>query len=484
MPELLLAIDIGTSSLRCLIINPEGNTVAIAKDKTVSAYPAPGRVEQDANLVWEKIHSLIRLVLSNAKVKSSDIAAIGITSQRSSIVIWDRKSTEAVIPMVIWSDQRGSLRAPQLVEAGFISAPQMASSKLEEAYKKALEATGLKKSADESSLLFGNIDSFIIFKLTGGKAHITDSSQLWTIGYLDPVSLDLNEALILHQHLPLEIFPKLVDTWGTLAMTSKEAFGAEVLIGADIADQQCSMVAHNCHTSGKCKVSYGTSGTLNVSTGNELKLISESVLPLIQYRVGDDTAFCLEGMINTAGTILDWLADDLGIIGDVSEIAEAVSLLDDSDGVWVLPSLLGVGAPHNLSEGRMIIGGLSRGSTPAHVLRATLEGIAFRIREVYEHVYNLSELPMPSFIGVDGGATVIDFLLQFQADVLGCSIGRHNTIEGTALGAAVCAGIGAGILNVNELDRFARYSQTFEPCISTDEAESRFHKWKSEVYRV
>jgi len=483
MSELLLSIDIGTSSLRCLIINPEGKTLATTRDRTVSTYPAPGRVEQDANLVWEKISLLISQVVANANVKPSEIAAIGITSQRSSIVIWDKKTTEAVIPMVIWSDQRGSTRALELVEAGFISAPQLASSKLEDAYQEAIAGSGLKNDADRNRLSFGNIDSFIIYKLTGGKTHITDSSQLWSMGYLDLITLNLNEELIQHQNLPLQLFPEPVDTWGALATTSKDVFGAEVLIGADIADQQSAMVAHNCHSHGRCKITYGTSGTMNVSTGDNMTFISESVPPLLQYKIGDETAFCLEGMVNTAGTTLDWLADELGIISSVAELTEVVQQVDDSEGVWVLPALLGVGAPHNLSEGRMTIGGLSRGSNRAHVLLATLEGIAYRIREIYDHIYDLPEFSKPSFVGVDGGAALIDPLLQIQADVLGCTIGRHDTNEGTALGAAICAGFGAEILELNDLDRFACYSQAFEPSISRDEAESKFQNWKSLVYR-
>lgn len=483
MSELLLAIDIGTSSSRCLIINPDGNTLAIARARTVSSYPAPGRVEQDANLVWEQISRLLVQAMSDANVKPSEIAAIGITSQRSSIVIWDRRTTEAVVPMVIWSDQSGSLEASKLVEAGFISAPQMASSKLEATYKKAMQATGYKNAADIRRLAFGNIDSYIIFKLTGGKAHITDSSQLWAMGYLDLVNLNLNENLIQHQHLPLQLFPQQVDTWGTLAMTSKESFGAEVLIGADIADQQCAMVAHNCHTPGRCKITYGTSGTLNVSTGQDMRLVSDSVLPLIQYKNGDDLAFCLEGMVNTVGTTLDWLAGDLGIADKVSDITAVVSGVDDSDGVWVLPSLLGVGAPHNLSEGRMIIGGLSPGSTPANILVAALEGIAFRIREIFEHIYDQADVPDPGTIGVDGGAASIDRLLQCQADTLGRTVGRHHTLEATAFGAAICAGMGAEILEFGDLDRFSRYSSTYEPSISSDQADSKFQNWKTAVYR-
>ncbi len=483
MPEVLLAIDVGTSTVRTLLCTPEGRVLAICREKTESIYPRDGWVEQDANQVWLKVQGLIKQVLEKARLKTSDLAAIGVTSQRASIVTWDAADTNAVAPMIVWSDLRGVDRANQLVEAGFIAAAQMSSAKLEAAIRIAEQNTGQTVFGNpRTSLRWGNIDSFIIAKLTNGQAHITDASQLWPMGYLDLQSFALNTTLTEFQNLPNEIFPRIVDTWGELALSSAGVIGAEVPVGAVIADQQSAMFAHACLEPGECKITFGTAGVLNVSTGKEFKLISESVLPFIQYKNGDAPAFCLEGMMNTAGTTFDWLVDDLGLINSVEQISALAEQVSDSAGVWVLPSLLGLGAPHGNNEQRMTIGGLHRGSSKAHVVRATLEGIGWRIREIFDHIYTLAELPLPSKIGVDGGASACDALLQIQADALGIPVQRHQVMEATALGAALCAGMGIGMLKLEDLAGICHYSERFDPGVTRDQSNSLFNQWKSRVY--
>jgi glycerol kinase len=466
-----------------MLVNLDGDVLGIARTRTEPIYPSPGRVEQDANQIWDKLHGLIREVLSSAGIQPADIASVGVTSQRTSIVIWDERTGEAVIPMIVWSDLRGVERANELMQAGFLAAAQLASAKLEAAFRDAEEATGLTVfGSDTSGLRWGNIDSFVISRLTGGSAHISDATQLWATGYLDLESFELNEPLIQFQNLSPSLFPRQVDTWGQLGVTSRDVFGAEVGIGAVIADQQGAMFPHNCLTPGNCKITYGTSGTLDVSTGTDFKLISETIFPFIQFKTGQSPAFCLEGMVNTAGTTLDWLVDDLQLVDSIEQVSAVAEQVSDTEGVWVLPSLLGVGAPHGDNERRMEIGGLSRGSTRAHVVRATLEGIGFRIREIFDHIYQLSELPQPDSIGVDGGAAASDALLQIQADILGIPVCRLEVGEATALGAAICAGIGAGLIQLDDLSRFARYSRVFDPGISTVASKGVFEQWRSRVY--
>lgn len=483
MPEILLAIDVGSTTLRTLLTDLEGKVIAIARAKTEPSYPAPGRVEQDANKLWQRVHGLINEVLAQSGLKPEDIASIGVTTQRTSIVIWDQTSGDAVIPMILWSDLRGIDRAKDLAAAGYIAAAQLASAKLENAFKDAETVTGSKVFGNDApALRWGNIDAFIISKLTSGKSHISDASQMWATGYLDLATFELNKDLMSFQNLSPELFPTLTNTWGNLAVTSKAVFGAEVPIGAVVADQQSAMFAHNCMTPGSSKITYGTSGTLNVCTGAELKLISESVMPFVQYKNAANPFFCLEGMIITAGTTLDWLVDDLQLLSSITEVSELAAQVPDSEGVWVLPSLLGVGAPHIDNERRMEIGGLSRGSKKAHVVRATLEGIAYRVREIFDHIYDLAEVPKPESIGVDGGAAASDTLLQIQANVLGIPIKRHSIGEATALGAAICAGMGAGLIKEQAFDSFAQYSDIFEPETPTASSQGGYEKWKSRVY--
>jgi len=473
MPELILALDIGTSALGAGLFRPDGTLAGFASQRLVSTSPGPGMLEQDADKVWRVARKVIAAVLAAAGRAPGDLAAIGVTSQRTSAVVWDRRTGKPLSPMVIWSDLRGVERSAQLRAAGYMVFPQQAAAKLE-----GIVAAIPQGARDQ--MLWGNIDSYLIWKLTGGVVHATDRSQAFPTAYLDLSSMGWNQALIAYQGLDAAMFPALVDTWGPIGVTARAVFGAEIPITADVADQQSALIAHGGEA-GSAKITYGTSATMNLGTGSELMLRSMTAPPFVLSSVGGAARFCLEGMVYSAASALDWLRDTFRMGGHAAFAALADQACD-AGGVSFLPALQGLGAPHGDASRRGLLKGLASETNRANIARAGLEGVAFRVREVVEHLYAISGMTPPDALGVDGGLSGSDQFLQIQADLLGRPIRRHAIREATACGAAICAGLGVGLLRAADARTFVRYERTFEPAIGSDEADERFEGWKAKVY--
>jgi glycerol kinase len=471
MPELILAIDVGTTSLGAGLFSADGQLAGWASVGLRSVSPAPGLVEQDAGLIWRAARRAVSRALVGVGRAPGDLAAIGVTTQRTSALVWDRRTGQPLTPLVVWSDLRGAERARQLREAGFMLVPQQAAAKLE---------AMLAPFGDRPHLAWGNIDTFLIWKLSGGAVHATDRSQAWPTGYLNPMTMGWNEALLAHQGIHERLFPNLVDTWGPIGVTARSAFGAEVPITADVADQQAALIAHGGQA-GAAKVTYGTSATLDLSTGSDFVYKSPSAPPFILSSVGGETRFCIEGMVYSAGSALEWLRTSFRM-GDHKRFEALAASVPDAGGGWFLPALQGLGAPYADPDRRGALGGLTSAVTRGHIARAALEGVAFRVREVLEHIYGLTDLPPPEALGVDGGMARSDRFLQIQADLLGRPIRRHAIAEATACGAAICAGLGAGLLTPADARAFIRYERTLEPGIAANENLARFEAWKAAVY--
>jgi len=473
MPELIAALDVGTSAVGAGLFRPDGGLAAFASQRLVSTSPGPSRLEQDAEAVWRAARRTVSKALATARRGASDLAAIGVTTQRTSVVVWDRRTGKPLAPMVIWSDLRGVGRSAELRAEGFTVYPQQAAAKLE-------AIVAAIPSDTRRDLLWGNIDSYLIWKLSGGAVHATDRSQAFPTAYLDLSTMGWNRALIDRQRLDPAIFPALVDTWGPIGVTAKSVFGAAVPITADVADQQSALIAHGGEA-GCAKVTYGTSATMNLGTGSELVLKSMAAPPFVQSSVGGDTRFCLEGMVYSAASALDWLRASFKMGGHAAFDA-LVASASNAGGVSFLPALQGLGAPHGDPARRGRLEGLATDTSRAQIAHAGLEGVAFRVREVVEHLYAISGMTPPDALGVDGGLTASDRFLQIQADLLGRPIRRHAVREATACGAAICAGLGAGLLTPADARAFVRYERTFEPAIGADESDCRFERWKAAVY--
>ncbi len=471
MPELILAIDVGTTTTRAAVFTPGGAQAAMASAPLTSRSPRPGRVEQDAAAVWRATRGAIAKALTRAGRSAADLAAVGVTTQRTSALVWDRATGQPLSPLMVWSDLRGAGRAGELRQVGFFVVAQQAAAKLESIL------AGVEGPRER--LAWGNIDAWLIWKLTGGAVHATDRSQAWPTGYLDLPTMGWNGALIAHQGLDESLFPTLVDTWGPIGVTAKSVLGAEVPITADIADQQSALLAHG-QDEGVAKVTYGTSATLNVSTGEAFVFKSPTAPPFVASSVVGRTRFCLEGMVISAGAALDWLRRAFRLGGHARFEALAATV-QGAAGAAFLPALQGLGAPYGDATRRGALGGLSPSVTTAHLARAAFEGVAFRVREVVEHLESLTAFA-PEVLGVDGGLTASRTFLQVQADLLGRPIRRHAIAEATACGAAIGAGLGAGLITEAEARAFIRYEDPVTPRIGADEAAARFAAWRRLAY--
>ncbi|MEH6571127.1 MAG: FGGY-family carbohydrate kinase [Halioglobus sp.] len=473
MPDCILALDIGTTSVRAMVVDAFGQPLSIAARSNTLNYPAPGLIEQDPEALWINVVEAKKQALADAGRSPSDVCAIGVAAQRSSIVVWDKNTLLPLAPVISWQDLRGIAAAEALQADGHLVTHQMAASKLESVIDSIDNGRARMKAGE---LAWGNVDTFTIARLTGGKTHAMDLSHLSATGYFNYVD-GLNEGLILAQNLDLSLFPTIGNTAQNYGNTDPDVFGAQTMIGAIVADQQSATIAQGCNKVGLGKVTYGTSGTIDVNTGADLKLAT-GAYPLVLRNQGSSIEFLLEGMVITAGAMFDWLAGGLELVKNPQETAAIAASVPDSGGVFVLPALQGLGTPYANPEQRAVIGGLSRAATKGHVVRAAFEGVASRVREALDQIYvDAPELARPQSLRVDGGATRNDILMQIQADVLGLPVERHAVAEATALGAAICAGETAGLWDAEMGASLRRTDKIFEPQWSDDQRETFFDNW-------
>ena len=457
-----------------MVVNSDCLPLSVGSARNTLDYPAPGLVEQDAANLWANVTTAIQQALSHTRLSLADIAAIGVTAQRSSIVVWNKRTVEAVCPIVSWQDLRAIETASALAEKGFLIVHQMAAAKLESVIDGIENGRQQMRAGD---LVFGNVDTFVIAKMSAGKIHAMDLSHLSATGYFDFAG-GLNEALIDVQNLSVDLFPNIGCTAQNYGTTAADVVGAEVVIGAIVADQQAAMAAEGCTKPGMSKITYGTSATLNVNSGQEMKL-SSGTYPLVLKNTQSQIDYMVEGMVITAGAVFDWLAHGLELIDSASAAEEVAGQVDDSASVFVLPALQGLGSPYMVPNQSAVVGGLTRGARKPHVVRAALEGVAARVREAFDQIYaDLPELAQPQTLRVDGGMTRNNLFMQIQADILGIPIERHAVTEATALGAAIYAGETASFWRSEDIENLRKTDRTFEPQWSEDQRETFYAQWR------
>jgi len=378
--------------------------------------------------------------------------------------------------MILWSDLRGTERADELSAAGYLAPALTAASKLEATIDGIDDGRG---RAARGELAWGTLDSYLVYRLTGGDIHVTDYSNAWSTCYLDLSTVrDWNAQLIDFQGLSLECFPTLCDTCGLLGHTSASALGASVPLGAIVADQQAGMFAHGAFDAGDWKATYGTSAALMVSTG-KVPVLAPGLVPMLLSGRGDQTLFSVEGMVISAGALLDWLVRDLGLYASLDELTDAAASVETSGGVAIRPALQGLGAPYNDPVHRAAIVGLSGASTPRQIARAALESLAFRMREIVDSVEAIEGIDVPETLPVDGGLAANDTILQIQADLLGRPVARHVELEATALGACIAAALGTGLADLADIAPLTRTARRFEPTLDSTEADARLAEWRA-----
>ena len=476
MPELLLALDVGTTSARAMLVTPAGEVLGLEKRPVVTLFPGPGRAEQDGEAIWATLMDAVAALFAGAGRAVADVAAIGVTTQRAGAVVWDRATSEPVAPIVVWSDQGSVERSKEIMAAGFPCWPQFPSAKLEALLDRIADGRG---RAARGEILFGPIDSWLVHKLSGGAAHITDLSGAWLTGYLDfAVPTQWNAGLLDFQGLPDAFLPRITDSWGALARTAPNIFGRTIPITALIADQQAGMIAHDALGEGAWKATYGTSAVLMASLGAAPAMTHRAMPPAAMLRADGAPLFCVEGMVISAGSFIEWLCGPMRMFASPVEFVLAARRGRPDSGVFVVPALQGLGAPHSRLDARALIFGLSPQTTPEEVAAATLAAIACRVREIAEVLGDLPGAAARASLPVDGGLAADPAFLQLQADLLGRPVRRHAVREATVYGAALAAGLGAGLIDPAGLADFARYDLDLAPEISRDEADATFHRWQ------
>ena len=489
--DYVLAIDQGTTSSRAIVFNHDSATVGEAQQEFTQHYPRPGWVEHDANEIWDVTLGVIRQAMEEGGVSPGDVAAIGITNQRETVVIWDRETGEPVHNAIVWQDRRGAGICGELSEAGYDDMVANKTGLVIDAYFSGSKVKwlldnvdGLRERAQNGELAFGTMDTWIIWKLTGGKAHVTDYTNASRTLMYNIFDLEWDDELLEMLGAPREMLPEVKPSSIVYGDTDADVFGAEVPVAGVAGDQQAALFGEVAFERGLTKNTYGTGSFALMNTGTEPIRSERQMLTTIAWGIGDEPVeYALEGAIFITGAAVQWLRDGLGIIQDAAETEELAESLDSNDDVYFVPGLVGLGAPHWDSYARGTIVGLTRGSTRAHLARAALESMCYQTRDAVEAMEADSGIDIPTF-KADGGAAANRWMMQFQADILGTPVEVPETLETTALGAAYLAGLAIGFWeSKEEVKSRWRLRHRYEPQMGEEERERLYGRWKEAVER-
>ena len=488
--QYVLALDQGTTSSRAIVFDEAAQMRSVAQRSTTQHFPRLGWVNQDALEIWSTTLGTARDALQKAGLDGQSVAAVGIANQRETLVVWDRETGNPVAPAIVWQSRQSQPQIDALVARGMSGTYQNTTGLVPDAYFTASKLAWLletnpelRRRAEDAELLAGTVDSWLLWQLTAGAVHATDVSNASRTMLFDIRTLDWSEALLGDLAIPRHMLPRVVASAGVAGLTSAELLGAEIPVSGIAGDQQAALFGQTCFDPGEAKNTYGTGAFLLLNTGKEPKLSAHKLLSTIAWQLDGSVYYALEGAVFICGAAVDWLRDGLGIIDAAADVEALAASVPDSGGVTVVPALTGLGAPHWDALARGTILGLSRGSTAAHIARATLEAIAFQTRDVTSAMSADSGIALTS-LRVDGGAARNDLLLQIQADVLGVPVVRPANVETTAVGAAFLAGLGLGLWpSQSSLAEHWAIDRVFEPEISTDVREARYAVWRRAIDR-
>jgi glycerol kinase len=440
----ILALDQGTTSSRAIVFGHDGSILALAQQEFRQIFPQPGWVEHDANEIWQSQLETARAALAKAGLTAKDIAGIGITNQRETTVIWDRKTGEPIHNAIVWQDRRTAEFCDGLKSAGHEQLVQERAGLVIDAYFSGSKVRwlldhvpGARDRAERGELAFGTIDSWLVWKLTGGARHIIDASNA-SRTMLYNLRGDWDNELLQVLDIPRALLPEVRSSSEVYGETT--LFGSPIQIAGIAGDQQAALFGQNCFERGLAKNTYGTGCFMLMNIGTEPQLSRHKLLTTVAWKLGSQTEYALEGSVFIGGAAVQWLRDGLGIIKTAADVEQLAATVPNSGGVYLVPAFAGLGAPYWDQYARGIIAGITRGTNAAHVARAALEGIAFQVADVLEVMKQDSGIPMNG-LRVDGGASANNLLMQFQADILQVPVVRPKVIETTALGAAFLAGL-------------------------------------------
>ena len=486
----ILAIDQGTSSSRCILYDKAAQPVAVAQQEFKQIYPQPGWVEHDADEIWQSQVNVITQVLQERNVKPSDIAGIGITNQRETTVIWDRLTGKPIHNAIVWQDRRTADDCNRLKDADHEPPIQAKTGLLLDAYFSATKikwlldnVNGARGKAERGELAFGTVDSWLVWNLTQGKLHITDVSNASRTLLYNIEELQWDEELLALFDIPTSLLPTIKPSSAVYGQTSHPDIGVGIPIAAIAGDQQAALFGQLCHQPGMAKCTYGTGSFLMMNTGDKKIISKHRLLGTIAWQIGDEVTYALEGSVFMGGAVMQWLRDGLMVFKQASDSEALASSVNDNGGVYFVPALTGLGAPHWDPAARGAIFGITRGTTHAHLARAALESIAFQVDELLQTMSLDCGVPLTE-LRIDGGAANNNLMVQFQADIANINIARPDNLETTALGAAYLAGLAVGFWTMEELKQSWQVNQMFTPQLAIDQVAALKHYWQKAVVRA
>lgn len=488
MDKYIMALDLGTTSCRCIIFDKNGRICSAAQKEFTQYFPQPGWVEHDAEEIWATQTGLMYEAMSKIDITINEIAGIGITNQRETTVLWDKETGRPVHKAIVWQCRRTAGYCDELKKLGMAEFFRSKTGLVLDAYFSATKlrwlldnAAGVRERAEKGKLLFGTVDSWIIWKLTGGKVHVTDYSNASRTMLFNIHTLKWDEEILRVLKIPQQILPEVKPSSHVYGYTDSKLFGREVPIAGAGGDQQCALFGQTCFGRGEVKNTYGTGGFMLMNTGTAPVNSHNGLVTTIAWGVDNKVEYALEGSIFVAGAAVQWLRDELGLIRDAAESEVLAKSVPDANGCYVVPAFVGLGAPYWDQYARGAIVGLTRGVNRNHIVRATLESIAYQVNDVLMAMQEDSGMPITS-LRVDGGACDNDFLMQFQADILNTSVVRPYCIETTAMGAAYLAGLAVGYWRSKE-EILANHviAAEFKPQMGQAKRESLLQGWHNAV---
>ena len=490
LDQFVLALDQGTTSARAILFDRQGSTHGVAQQEITQHYPQPGWVEHNADEIWQAQLAVARAVLRDNGVSATQVAAVGITNQRETTVLWDRASGEPLHRAIVWQDRRTAGLCDELTAAGLADLFRQRTGLVVDAYFSGTKLKwlldhipGARARAERGELAFGTIDSWLAWKLSGGCAHVTDPSNASRTLLFDIHRRCWDEELLALLDIPAALLPRIVDSSGKIAMLDAQWLGAAIPLSGMAGDQQAATFGQACLDHGMAKNTYGTGCFLLMNTGPQPMASRHQLLTTIGWQRQGRTTYLLEGSVFMGGATVQWLRDGLGLIASAGEVETLAASVPDNGGVYLVPAHTGLGAPYWDPFARGALFGMTRGTTRAHIARAALEAIAFQSTELLQAMerdagQRLSELR------VDGGAAHNDLLMQFQADLLGVPVVRPRVTETTALGAAYLAGLAVGFWQGEaELTSLWQAERRFEPAMPDDRRTALFADWHRAVER-
>ncbi len=491
--DCILALDQGTTSSRAIVFDHDSRVIARAQEEFRQYFPQPGWVEHDALEIWHSQRKVAAEAIQSAQQAGARIKAIGITNQRETTVLWNRRTGLPVAPAIVWQDRRTAEYCETLVAAGHTDTIRDKTGLVIDAYFSGTKLKWLldhvpeaRVRAERGELAFGTIDCWLIYNLTAGKVHATDVTNASRTLLFDIHRCQWDDELLTFMDIPRSVLPKIVSSSGHIddaGITACEGLPPGIPITGVAGDQHAALFGQGCHQAGMAKNTYGTGCFMLMNTGSQPVKSKNKLLTTVAWRIGDETDYALEGSVFIAGAAVQWLRDGLGLIKDASEMADLAASVPDTGGVMFVPAFAGLGTPHWDASARGTMLGLTRGTTRAHIARATLEAIAFQSADVFAAMSNDTGLAL-SELRVDGGATANPLLMQFQADLLGIPVVRPTVAETTALGAAYLAGLAVGVWkSQTDISASWQVAKRWQPTMSRDAVAARMAQWQKAVER-